>query len=649
MNKKHIDNWSLDDSAALYGVHHWGMGLFGLNEHGELTVQIPATTDTISTKDTPAVSLMEIVEGIELRGHDMPVLLRIQNFLDTRIALLHNTFRSAIEQGGYDGKYLGVFPVKVNQQCQVIEEITRFGAPFNHGLEAGSKAELLLALAHIKNDGLLILNGYKDSEFIDLGLWATKLGHRCFFVIESPAELALLIERSVKLNIRPNIGARIKVSAKVSGLWTETSGDRSSFGLNSSQILAMTNTLRQHKMLDCLQLLHCHLGSQIPCLEDISTGVREACRYYTSLLSEGAAMQYLDLGGGLAVDYSGVCSGAEHSRNYSLKEYCQAIVSQIRSIVDPLNIPHPHIITESGRATVAYASMLLFNILDVMKFDAVTLPQQLEADAPTVLQQQFTLYQDEQQPVEERYQQAQLYRDQVRQSFEAGQLTLAQRALGEEIFLATAQNIVDQLSTNNLDETPAQLKGLRDSLADIYYANFSVFQSLPDTWAIGQRFPIAPLHRHLEAPSRDAIISDLTCDCDGQLDRFIVEGRESKTLPLHPFKADENYYLGVFLIGAYQETLGDIHNLFGDTHVISVRINPDGGFDILKEISGDSIGDVLGYVQHQSQELIESIRNKAEGAVRKNIITLQERQLILNSFSTTLNGYTYYKQKQPRR
>jgi len=645
MNQNCINNWSLDDSAELYGVHNWGMGLFGLDERGDLTVQIPANNDAITTKDTPAVSLMEIVKGIELRGHDMPVLLRIQNFLDTRIALLHNTFRSAIKQGDYHGNYLGVFPVKVNQQCQVIEEITRFGAPFNHGLEAGSKAELLLALAHIKNDGLLILNGYKDSEFIDLGLWATKLGHRCFFVIESPAELDLLIERSIKLDIQPNIGARIKVSAKVSGLWTETSGDRSSFGLNSSQLLAMTNTLREHQMLHCLQLLHCHLGSQIPCIEDINTGVREACRYYTSLLSEGAAMQYLDLGGGLAVDYSGVCSGAEHSRNYSLKEYCQAIVDQIRTIIDPLNIPHPHIITESGRATVAYASMLLFDILDVMKFDAVTLPQQLDSDTPNVLQQQFALYQDKDLSVVRRYQQAQVYREQVRQNFESGHLTLQQRALGEEIFLATAQDIIAQQNTSSSHEVPAELEGLRDCLTDIYYGNFSVFQSLPDTWAIGQRYPIAPLHRHLEAPSRDAIISDLTCDCDGQLDQFIVKGKESKTLPLHPIKADETYYLGVFLIGAYQETLGDIHNLFGDTHVISVRINPDGGFDILKEISGDSIGDVLGYVQHQSQALIESIRNKAEGAVRENVITIQERQKILDSFSATLNGYTYYKQK----
>lgn len=645
MNKTRINNWSLDDSAALYGVHQWGMGLFGLNDQGDLTVQIPDTTNTISTEKTPAVSLMDIVEGVEQRGHDLPVLLRIENFLDTRIALLHNTFRSAIKEGGYKAEYRGVFPVKVNQQCQVIEEITRCGAPFNHGLEAGSKAELLLALAHIKDNGLLILNGYKDSEFIDLGLWATKLGHRCFFVIESPAELSLLIKRSVKLDIRPNIGARIKVSAKVSGLWTETSGDRSSFGLNSGQLLDMATTLREHNMLDCLQLLHCHLGSQIPCIEDICTGVREACRYYTSLLSEGAAMQYLDLGGGLAVDYSGVCSGAEHSRNYSLDDYCQAIVKEIRAIVDPLEIPHPHIITESGRATVAYASMLLFNILDVMKFDAVTLPQQLSVDSPTILQQQFALYQDEQHPIQQRYQQALGYREQVRQIFEAGKLTLQQRALGEEIFLATAQQIVAQLNADASSETPPQLEGLRDSLADIYYGNFSVFQSLPDTWAIGQRYPIAPLHRHLEAPSRDAIISDLTCDCDGQLNRFIVKGRESKTLPLHPFQRDQNYYLGVFLIGAYQETLGDIHNLFGDTHVISVRINPDGDFDILKEISGDSIGDVLGYVQHQSQALIESIRNKAEAAVRNNVITIQERQEILNSFSDTLNGYTYYKQK----
>ena len=644
MNQAQIDNWTLDDSAALYGVRQWGMGLFDLNEDGNLTVKVPANNGV----NEVAVPLMEIIAGIEQRGHNMPILLRVENFLDARISLLNNTFRTAIEQGGYRGDYRGVYPVKVNQQCQVIEEITRFGAPFHHGLEAGSKAELVLALANIKKGGLLILNGYKDREFIELGLWAQKLGHSCFFVIESPAELTLLLERSTALNIRPRIGARIKVSVKVRGMWTETSGDRSSFGLNSGQLLKIVATLRQHNMLDCLQLLHCHLGSQIPCLDDISAGVAEACRYYVSLVQEGATMGYLDLGGGLAVDYSGACSGAEHSRDYSLEKYCQEIIRQIRAVLDPLEIPHPHIITESGRATVAYATMLLFNILDVMQFDAATPSEQLADHDPEVVQQLFTLYRDRITAPVKRYEQALQSRELLRQAFQRGHITLQQRAVGENLFLSIAQQIATQAQGQAQaqgDDSPHLkqfMEELSESLADIYYGNFSVFQSLPDTWAIGQRFPIVPLHRHLEAPTRQAIISDLTCDCDGKLDAFIIAGSERNTLPLHPLADDENYYLGVFLMGAYQETLGDIHNLFGDTHVISVHINDDGGFDILKEISGDTIGDVLEYVQYRPQALYEQVRTCAEAAVKQGTISISERQQLLKTFSSNLNGYTYY-------
>ncbi|MGE4578424.1 MAG: biosynthetic arginine decarboxylase [Desulfuromonadales bacterium] len=636
MNRKLAQNWTLEASAALYGIREWGAGHFDLNEQGNVVVNARFQDKKV------AVPLMDIVAGIEERGHAMPVLLRIENLLDARIAFLNETFRAAIGRAGYRGEYRGVFPVKVNQQCQVIEEIVRFGAPYGHGLEAGSKAELVLALASLREGGLLILNGYKDREFIDLGLWADKLGYRCIFVIESPSELPLLIKRSKALGIRPLIGARVKVSAKVGGLWTETSGDRSSFGLSTAQLLSVVDTLRQEQMLDCLQLLHCHLGSQIPHLADIRAGVLEACRYYSDLVREGAAMGYLDLGGGLAVDYSGVRSGHVHSRDYTLDDYCDTLVGTIGATLDAEGIAHPHIVTESGRATVAYASMLLFNILDVMHFEAVALPDALPAGAHPLLHQLFAL-RDENRTADpvNRYNEALSCRDRIRELYKDGQIGLRDRSLGENIFLAIAQNILQHIIETG--KTPLGLEGLRESLADIYYGNFSVFQSLPDTWAIGQLFPIIPLHRHLEAPRREAIISDLTCDCDGKLDAFIVAGGESRILPVHPLKKEEEYYLGVFLMGAYQETLGDLHNLFGDTHVVSVRLNEDGSFDVMKEIPGDSIGDVLSYVEYNPQLLFEQLRSTAEAAVRQGRLTVAERQLLLEEFRGSLAGYTYYE------
>ena len=627
--------WSAACSDALYGVGNWGMGLFETDSVGRLCIKAPFPSGEVT------VPLPEIVAGIEQRGHAMPILLRVENFLDARIAYLHNIFNRAIAELEYRGRYRGVFPVKVNQQCQVIEEITRFGTPYGHGLEAGSKGELVLALANMPEQGLLILNGYKDREFIDLGLWAHKLGYRCFFVVESPQELDLLLERSKVLQVRPHMGARIKVSARVSGMWTETSGDRSSFGLSSVQLLHMVQRLREHQMLDCLELLHCHLGSQIPRLEDIRAGVNEACRYYASLVAEGAPMGYLDVGGGLAVDYSGMCSGAEHSRDYDMEHYCHAVVNCIKDVLDPLNITHPHIVSESGRATVAHASMLLFNVIDVMRFDPAG-PVGCATAAPLARLRQLELeLQEGLQDAASIYARALELRDEMRSAFQDGAISLAERADGEEIFLALAHQVLNRGEQSGLD--PDAFQRLRESLADIYYANLSVFQSLPDTWAIGQKFPVVPLQRLHERPERSAIISDLTCDCDGKLDRFILAHGEQKTLPVHALRQGEEYYLGVFLMGAYQETLGDIHNLFGDTHVISIRLNADGSFDILKEISGDTIADVLRYVQYKPDELFEKMRDSAEAGVKSSRITLGERQDFLHLFSSALNGYTYYQ------
>jgi arginine decarboxylase len=635
-NAKSSGIWTPDDSATLYGIREWGAGYFDLTPDGDVAVRAPFASGDVS------VSLMDIVDGIRQRGHRMPVLLRIENLLDAQIALLNETFRRAIRAAGYRGSYRGVFPVKVNQQNQVIEEIVRFGAPFGHGLEAGSKAELVLALAALHEDGLLICNGYKDREFIDLGLWALKLGYSCFFVIESPAELPIIIERSRALGIRPLIGARVKVSARVGGLWTETSGDRSSFGLSTTQLITVIDALKEEGLLDCLKLLHCHLGSQIPDIRDIRAGVLEACRYYADLVREGAPLQYLDLGGGLAVDYTGSRTNQVHSRNYSLDEYCRDIVEVVRDTLDPLDIDHPHLITESGRATVAYASVLLFNILDILHFQPAILPESPPPGSHELVGKLFEVAQRlGGEDLQESYNDALFYRDELRDLFKRGQVTLRERSLAENLFLAVAQKIAARLEV--LEKIPAGLQGLKESLADIYYGNFSVFQSLPDTWAIGQVFPVIPLHRHGEKPSREGLISDLTCDCDGKLDAFIDARGERSTLPLHPLKNGKDYLLGVFLMGAYQETLGDLHNLFGDTHVVSVRINADGSFDVMREISGDSIAEVLSYVEYNPHELFENFRGRAEIAVRQGRISIAERQRILEKFNDGLRGYTYYE------
>jgi arginine decarboxylase len=636
MVPKPTARWTPNESAALYGVEAWGAGYFGLSEKGDVQVKVRFPSGEV------AVSLVDIVSGVRQRGHAMPLLLRIENLLDDRISLLNETFRHAIARAGYRGEYRGVFPIKVNQQCQVIEEIVRFGAPYGHGLEAGSKAELVLALATLHEGGMLVCNGYKDQEFIDLGLWALKLGYRCFFVIESPTELPIILERSRALGVKPLIGARVKVSAKVGGLWTETSGDRSSFGLSTTQLIAVVDTLKGHGMLDCLQLLHCHLGSQIPDIKDIRAGVQEACRYYVELSREGAPLGYLDLGGGLAVDYVGARSSHVHSRNYTLEEYCADILEVVMETLDPEGIAHPHIVTESGRATVAYSSVLLFDILDVMHFEPGVLPEAPPPGSQSFLRSLFTVRDSlETADLQESYNDALYYRDEIRDLFKRGQVSLRERSLAENVFLAIARRIADRL--DGLTRVPPGLEGLKESLADIYYGNFSVFQSLPDTWAIDQVFPVIPIHRHREFPCREAIISDLTCDCDGKLDCFIDARGERKTLPLHPLRPGEDYILGVFLMGAYQETLGDLHNLLGDTHVVSVRINGEGSFDVMKEISGDSIADVLSYVEYHPQALFEGFRATAEEAVRRGRIDITERQKILEEFAASLRGYTYYE------
>jgi len=603
--------WDIHSALSQYGVKNWGNDYFDINHSGELTVIDPLKPNT---KPLP---LIDIIHGLTDRELQMPVLLRIENILDQSISNINEAFSVAIKKVGYRNVYRGVYPIKVNQQAQIVEEVADFGSRYQHGFEVGSKAEMIAALSTLQDTNrLIICNGYKDKEFIDLGLQATKLGFSCFFVIETPAELPIIVERSEQLNIRPNMGVRIKMTSTVGGYWNSTSGDRSVFGLSSTQVIQVIDFLKQHEMLNCLKLLHCHLGSQIPNILDIRGGVVEACRYFSDLCKEGAPLSYLDLGGGLAVDYSGASSNDSQSCNYSLAEYCEDITETLKETLDAENLDHPILITESGRATVAYSSILLFNILDVTRFE----PLQIEPSSKEnhdLINNMYDIF-NYLQPrrLQECYNDAHFYRDEVRSLFKRGQINLRMRSIAENVFLDILHKIKDIVKT--LERVPSDLE-------------------------IDQLFPIMPIHRLNEEPQRQAIIADITCDCDGKIDEFISYTETKKTLPLHDLNSDEEYYLGAFLVGAYQETLGDLHNLFGDTHVVSIRINSDDSYEFIKEIHGDSISDVLSYVEYQPQDMQSNYRKMIELAVKEGRITTKERQQMMNTYKASMAGYTYYE------
>ncbi len=629
------DEWTIDDSLEQYGFERWGNDYFGVSKNGNVTAR------TLNAQ----VELIDIVNGALDRDLNMPLLLRVENILDAQIHRLNTSFRQAIENLGYQGEYRGVYPVKVNQQAQVIEEIADFGARFKHGFEVGSKPEIIVALSALEEPGsMIICNGYKDEEFIELGLSAIKLGFICVFVVEMPTEIPIIIECSKRMGVEPVIGVRIKTTGNVSGHWNSTSGDRSVFGLTATQLVDLVDTLKEENMLHCLQLLHCHLGSQIPNIQDIRGGITEVCRFYCDLVSEGANLKYIDLGGGLAVDYTGWGSNDGQSRNYSLEEYCADIVDTLMNTFDRYSIPHPTIVTESGRATIAYSSILIFNILDNTTFEPTHLPEPAE-DEHILLSSMRDIYSMlSESRLQECYNDAHFYRKEVRELFKRGQLNLRTRSAAENLFLDILHKIADIAA--DMERLPPEIDDLKLSLADIYYGNFSLFQSLPDSWAIDQLFPIAPIHRLGEKPERTGMIADITCDCDGKIDRFVGPESVAKVMPLHELLPDEEYYLGVFLVGAYQETLGDLHNLFGDTNVVSVRINADNSFDFIKEMHGDTIADVLSYVEYNPVDMQKRYRNTAERAVREGRLTARERQQIIKCYSESLNGYTYYESEE---
>ncbi|MGM0419022.1 MAG: biosynthetic arginine decarboxylase [Thermodesulfobacteriota bacterium] len=631
-----FERWTTEKSADLYGIENWGARYFGINSNGDVVIT-PLENKNIS------VSIPEIISGITERGFDMPVLLRIQNILEAQLSYLHKSFNNAIEDLGYKGCYRGVYPIKVNQQKQVLKEVTKFGKINHHGLEAGSKAELIAALAYMESkEACLICNGYKDEEFIDLALYARQMGFKCFIVIEMPGELDIVIKRSKELGIDPLLGIRIKLSSKAGGHWTESGGDRSIFGLNISQVIEAVDILKQNNMLDSMQLLHYHLGSQIPNIRDIRNSVLEACRIYSGLIDEGANMQYLDLGGGLAVDYDGSHTNFSNSRNYNVEEYCADIIESIMSALDEKNIEHPVVITESGRASVAYYSVLLFNILDTTSFDPKPFNDELGEDKPDVIENLIEVLNSiTLKNIQECFNDAIYYRDELRIKFKHGNINLRERGIGETIFW----HIISQIAklSKQLKYIPNELQDIDAAIADIYYGNFSVFQSIPDSWAIDHLFPIMPVQRLNEKPERHATLADITCDCDGNIDKFIDIQGIKKSILLHEPDFKTPYYLGVFLVGAYQETLGDLHNLFGDTNVVSIHINEDGTYDFTKEIEGDSVQSVLSAVGYNPRSLLGKLRDSAENAVKDGKISVKDRYNIVKAYERGLRGYTYYE------
>lgn len=630
-------DWNIDASAELYGINSWGKDYFAVSPQGDVEITCQVDGKQVS------VAIPDIIEGMRERGFDMPALLRVENILDHRLRLINEAFIDAIEKTHYQSVYRGVFPIKVNQQRHVVEEIVEFGRRYKHGLEAGSKPELMIALASSPDEErYIVCNGYKDEEFIELGLKAVQLGWKCFFVLETFQELELAIRCSERLGVRPILGVRVKLSSTVDGHWKNDSGDRSLFGLNSIQLVEVIDRLKEKGMLDCLQMLHFHLGSQIPNIQNIRKGVHEACRYYISLKNEGAKLGHLDLGGGLAVDYEGSSECDTYSKNYSLDEYCVDIVEAVMETLDPQGIEHPVLMTESGRFTVAHSSLFLFNVLEKSDFDPVAgikLTEPGKASCDIQLKNLFEVREIlNEKNVQECYNDAEFYRSEIRRKFNQGQVDLRTRAVAENLYLEIIQKI-QQLSEQS-NQQPAEIKNLKEGLADIYYGNFSVFQSLPDTWAIKQVFPVMPVHRLQEQPTREAMLADITCDCDGKLDHFIGK---RKTIPLHDLEPKKEYNLGVFLVGAYQETLSDLHNLFGDTHVVSIRITGDNQFEFVREIPGDSVADVLSYVEYDPRILQERFRDTVELAVQRGKISASDRRDILATFNDSMRGYTYYE------
>src|SRR6202166_1102325 len=629
------DRWSIAEAGELYDVASWGKGYFSVEPNGHVWVR--------PDKD-PArgIDLKELVDNLQLRGISLPILVRFAEILKHRLGEMHQAFSNSIGEHGYKGTYCCVYPIKVNQQRQVVEEVFKFGRPYHFGLEAGSKPELLAVLAVADNETPIICNGFKDDEYIEMVMLAKKIGRQIIPVVEKYSELDLIVKHSRRVGVDPTIGLRVKLAARGSGRWKSSGGYRSKFGLTVSEALQALDLLKAEGLENSLQLLHFHLGSQITNIRQIKAAVIEAARVYVELKRSGAGLNFLDVGGGLGVDYDGSQTDFESSVNYTLQEYANDVVYHIQNVCDEAQIPHPTIVTESGRAIAAYHSVLVFNVLGVSAFSEDNKPPPLppEPEQPLIdLQETFRALSTKN--LLESYHDAQQALDQGLNLFSLGYLPIEQRCLAENLYWSICRRI--QKLAGELDYFPEELEGLDALLSDTYFCNFSLFQSMPDSWAVKQLFPIMPIHRLQEEPSHHGILGDISCDSDGKVDQFIDRRDVKKTLPLHTFNG-EPYILGTFLVGAYQEILGDLHNLFGDTNAVHVQLDEKGAVVIDALIRGDTVREVLDYVQFKSTALAEQFRRDVETAVREGRIGEEEWGLLLRFYEDGLNGYTYLEQ-----
>jgi arginine decarboxylase len=625
-------SWTVLDAAELYEVAGWGKGYFSVNQKGHVCV-LPTKAPDL------AIDIKELVDRLAGQGIQAPVLIRFGDLLKDRLTEIHEAFRQAIEEHGYRAEYSCVYPIKVNQQRHVVEEILQFGRPYGFGLEAGSKPELLAVMAMADNTVPVVCNGFKDERFIRMALLAQKIGRQIFVVVEKSSDLNLIVSLAGQIGVRPRIGVRLKLASAGSGRWQSSGGHRSKFGLTTSEVLRVLEDLKAQGMEDCLELVHFHLGSQITNIRFIKQALNEAARVYVELVRQGAGLKYLDVGGGLGVDYDGSQTVFDSSANYTLREYANDVVFHIQSVCDQAEVEHPTILSESGRAVAAYHSVLVFNVLGVSDLGNGDTPLDLPEDAEKPLVDLRDTFRElTHRNMLESFHDAQQALEMATHLFGSGYLPLAQRAQAENLYWAICRKI--RRLAQELEYMPEELEGLDAMLAETYFCNFSLFQSMPDSWAVKQLFPIVPIHRLDERPDRHAVLGDVTCDSDGRVDRFIDRRDVKRTLPVHTFDG-KPYYLGVFLVGAYQEILGDLHNLFGDTNAVHVHLDENGQPAIQAVIDGDSVRQVLQYVQYDTQALLGQLRAAVDLAVRQQKIDEVWATRLLRDYQFGLDGYTY--------
>ena len=625
------ERWSTVDANELYDVSRWGKGYFSVGQNGHLWVHP-------SKEPSRQIDLKNLIDTLRLRGIQTPILIRFGEILRHQLGEINDAFQLAMRENAYQGKYICVYPIKVNQQRHVVEEVLAYGKQYGFGLEAGSKPELMAVLGITDGTTPIVCNGFKDDEYIEMVMLAKKIGRNITPIIEKYTELDLILKYAEKVGVRPTIGLRVKLAARGSGRWKSSGGYRSKFGLTVSEALKVLAELKARGMEDCLDLLHFHLGSQITNIRQIKGAVTELARIYADLKKQGASLKFLDVGGGLGIDYDGSQTDFESSVNYTLQEYANDVVHHIQHVCDEESVPHPTIVTESGRAIAAYHSVLVFNVVGVSGFGDEELKEVTSEAEQPLIDLQETHRSLTMKNLLESFHDAQQALDSALNLFSLGYMSLEQRSMAENYYWAICRRVLTM--ARSMDVFPEELEGLDTLLADTYFCNFSLFQSMPDSWAIKQLFPVMPIHRLDERPQRKGILGDVSCDSDGKIDQFIDRRDVKKTLPLHPFGEGE-YYLGAFLVGAYQEILGDLHNLFGDTNAVHIKLSDTGTYELEHYVPGDTVREVLDYVQFSSKALLEQFRRDVEVALREGRIGYQESGRLLKFYEDGLQGYTY--------